>query len=366
ARPPFALALAAWLALVPLLVAVRGRDPRWAFPFGAAYGYACTFGVGASWFVPALARFFDTGLVAAALLGSVYSLLFWGTSFGLFAARAAVVSRPPATPGRRLLVAALWVASELLRGRLLGQPWGLLGYTQHAHVALVQIAAVTGVYGLSFLVALGSAAAADALRAIRGGRYRAAVRLVAAPAVLIATLWLLGAAIAAGGPAGGFGAHTVAVVQTNVPPERDWTRAYTDRQLAAHLRATQALSPASHPPLVVWPEHAVPRYLEEEPRLGAAPRRLARPTRADLLFGAPRYEAGRTYNSVRLITAAGRNGGAYDKRRLVLLAEENPLARETIAAPRDNPHRFSAGAGPAVLSSFVPLGVSVCHEILLP
>src|SRR5262249_57844153 len=145
---------------------------------------------GASWFVPALARFFDTGVVAATLLGSVYSLVFWGTSFGLFAAGAAMLSRRPATAGRRLLVAALWVASELLRGRAFGQPWGLLGYTQHAHVALVQIAAVTGGYGVSLLVPLRRAPAGDALPAIRARRPPPPPPVGAPPAGPAPTPWL--------------------------------------------------------------------------------------------------------------------------------------------------------------------------------
>ena len=33
--PPFDFAVAGWVALVPLLLGVRGRDPRNAFVFGA-------------------------------------------------------------------------------------------------------------------------------------------------------------------------------------------------------------------------------------------------------------------------------------------------------------------------------------------
>jgi apolipoprotein N-acyltransferase len=264
-----------------------------------------------------------------------------------------------------LALAAAWVATEALRARVLAQPWGLLGYTQHAHIALLQIAAVTGVYGVSFLLALAGATVADAVVALQARDVRQIPRIVGPPVGLVGTLWLLGAAIVAGGPAGGFGAHTVAIVQTNVPPERDWTRAYTDRQLAAHVEATRTLA-AAHPALVVWPEHAVPRYLESEPELGAMLAGLAQRSGADILFGAPRWQDGRTYNSVRLITAAGRNGGAYDKRRLVLFAEHNPLAPDPADARTDDPHQFSAGDGAGVLASFVPLGLTICHEILFP
>ena len=98
------------------------------------------------------------------------------------------------------------------------------------------------------------------------------------------------------------------------------------------------------------------------PSLGA----LAQRHGADLLFGAPRYAAGRSYNSVRLITAAGRNGGHYDKHRLVVVAEANPLTpawSETHGITLANSPRAT---DQHVLPSFVPLGVSICHELLFP
>ena len=109
----------------------------------------------------------------------------------------------------------------------------------------------------------------------------------------------------------------------NVTPEYHWTRAYTDRQLGAHLAATERI--ADDTALIVWPENAVPRYLEREPMLAATLSDLAVRRHADLLVGAPRISDDGIRNSVRLITAAGRNGGYYDKQHLVAFAEDRPL-----------------------------------------
>ena len=59
--------------------------------------------------------------------------------------------------GRRTLWAisgaALWVALEMVVARLLtGFPWNLLGSSQYQMTPLIQIASVTGIYGVSFLV----------------------------------------------------------------------------------------------------------------------------------------------------------------------------------------------------------------------
>ena len=141
--------------------------------------------------------------------------------------------------------------------------------------------------------------------------------------------------------------RSVAVVQTNVSPAVHWTRAYTDRQVMEDTRATDELVPTRGVELIVWPENAVARYLEIEPGLAAQLAALARRHGSDLLFGAPRQDDGRSYNSVRLITAAGRNGGYYDKQRLVFVAEANPL-RSASAESRDgDPARLAAGTGPA-------------------
>src|SRR5207244_5110036 len=136
------------------------------------------------------------------------------------------------------------------------------------------------------------------------------------------------------GPAGGFAAQPVAVVQTGVPPAFHWTRAYAEQQLMAHVRATEALPADGGPALIVWPENALTLYLESEPLLGRQLAALARRRRADLLFGGPRYADGHTFNSAHLLRASGQDGGHYDKQRLVLFAESGPRA----APPPDAPN----------------------------
>jgi apolipoprotein N-acyltransferase len=63
--------------------------------------------------------------------------------------------------------AAIWVALEMARGRLLtGFPWNFLGVSQYKMLPLIQVAAVTGVYGVSFLVVWMSVALVIALLAL--------------------------------------------------------------------------------------------------------------------------------------------------------------------------------------------------------
>jgi apolipoprotein N-acyltransferase len=328
-----------------------------------AYGFTCSATV-AGWLAATLARFFELPAPVGVLLGAVYGLTFWGTAFGLFAAGAARVLASGRPVSATISIAALWVATELLRGRLMGQPWCLLGYSQHAHVALIQIAELTAVYGVSFLVALGNAAIAQAIGLLRAHRGIDALRPPLFAAAVVAAAWTWGAWIVP--ERAGEGSLAVALVQTNVPPAVHWTRAYTDRQILAHTQLTDAQVPANGTRLIVWPENAVPRYLETEPGLAALLAGVARRHQSDLILGGPRYQDGRSYNSARLITAAGRNGGSYDKQRLVLFAEANPLRSPAPGGPDENPGEFTAGRGPGVLRNSLAVGVSICHEILFP
>ena len=367
ALPPYDVSAAGWFAIVPLLLVVRGRDPWSAFRVGVLSGFLSAWVV-TWWLAQAVARYFAAGMFVGVLAMSAAYALAVGSAFGLFAAGTAVLVQRARPLVASLTVPALWVACELLRGRLIGQPWGLLGYTQYTNTGLIQVAALTGVYGVSFVAAMANVAIAEAIARVRTGKPRRAVaKALALPACIVGAVWLGGALHAQRGPAGGFAAQRVAVIQTNVAPAFEWTRAYAEAEVLAHVRATDALPPASRPALIVWPENAVPRYLEGEPGLAAELAALAMRHRADLLFGAPRHEDGHTYNSLRLITAAGRNGGHYDKRHLVLFAEAGPLAGPVSRVPSESPREFSAGAAaPGILRSFVPLGVSICHEILYP
>jgi apolipoprotein N-acyltransferase len=360
ALPPWDWAVCGWLTLVPLLWAIRGQSVGSAFRLGLLYGYAV--GWAATWcFADAAMRYLRLPLPLASAAVALWYLVVVGVPMGGFAAAAAWFDRSRARGLGIVLVPATWVATELIRGRAIGQPWDLLGYTQHTHVALIQLAAVTGVYGVSFLLALGNLVIARTL--VPDGRpFGRRLRALVGPGALVAACWIVGALATRTVESGE--ARQIAVVQTNVAPRLAWTRAYTDTQVAAHVSASNALPRG--PALIVWPENSVPRYLEREPMLAVELATLANRHHADLLFGGPRYENGHTYNAARLITAAGRNGGHYDKHRLVLFAEEKPLAPAESGGPNESPEQFTPGTGPSVLASFVPIGVSICHEIVHP
>ena len=363
ALPPVDRAGLAWVTLVPLLIVLRSCSAPAGFAYGLLYG--CAFGWATTWWsVQAVERYFDLPLPVAGSGMALFYVAIFAPAFGLFGAGAACLSRKLRAPLAAIAIPCLWVVHELVRDRVVGQPWCLLGYSQHGHPGLIQIAAVTGVYGVSFVLVAGNFALATAFEQLRAGRRLRAGIAVFSALALVSVVWCAGVirmrpSLRALGKT-----RSIAVVQTGVAPAYQWTRAYAEKQLRAHVAATEGIR--TKPSLIVWPENAITQYLESDPLLASQLGDLAERHGADLLFGAPRYENDHTFNSVRLITADGRYGGHYDKQRLVLFAEAGLLADSGPGRPDPSPRQFSAGSEPGVLQSVMPVGVSICHEITYP
>ncbi len=94
-------------------------------------------------------------MVTSALLLVAYAL-YLGLYHGLFGLLLALTAARRNGYSLRALVFApfIWVAVELARTYITGFPWDLLGYTQIDNIPLTRIATFTGVYGLSFEIAL--------------------------------------------------------------------------------------------------------------------------------------------------------------------------------------------------------------------
>jgi apolipoprotein N-acyltransferase len=272
----------------------------------------------------------------------------------------------PARPGPRRLAAALvlvpsaFVAGEALRSwEGLGGPWGLLGASQWNAPALLSVAALGGVWGLSFLLVAVNVAVAAAVGRRVPGPTRATAAVVAAALPLAAlAFWSLRPAP---DPAG---TVRVAFVQPGVVGP-------VGERFRASERLSRALPADARPDLVVWGESSVGRDPAANPgdvaRLAATARAAGAPVLANV--DAQREAGGGIYKSALLIGDSGVLG-SYDKMRLVPFGEYVPLrpllgwvTRLTDAAAVDR-HR---GARLAVLGAGeLSVGPLVCFESAFP
>ena len=207
--------LLGWVALAPVLaLAATARTPGRAFLEGWVAGLAF-FLLLMRWLTHTMTTFSTMPMPVAVLVVvamAAYLGLFWGG-----------VAWAVAWLGRRMgpralwLAPALWVTGELLRTYLLsGFPWGLLGYVPSRRLLVIQIAAWTGVYGVSALLVLVNTALAWAAVERRG---RATAGALVVAGVAVAGALLVGRAHLAPIDAP---AVPVAVVQGNIPQDVKW------------------------------------------------------------------------------------------------------------------------------------------------
>jgi apolipoprotein N-acyltransferase len=235
---------------------------------------------------------------------------------------------------------------------------------------LVQSASVVGVYGLSWIVALVSAAAA----AVALTRRRTHLQGAVAVAGLLIVVTVAGALRLRDHSLLGEGtAFRVGLVQGDVEQDRKWNPAFRDEILNRHLQLSrQALALGAN--LVIWPESSTPFYFDLDTVLAAPFRRLAAQTRTPFLIGTDEAEHGpsgeRQYNSAVLLGADGRTHGNYRKMQLVPFGEYVPLKDalffvkplvEAVSdfSPGNDPHVFDLGNGHRV-------SVAICYESVYP
>jgi apolipoprotein N-acyltransferase len=343
-----------------------GVRPRRAFGLGLAAG-AVYFGGTLYWTPDVLRTFGGISLPLAVAAGGllVAYLALYPALVALVVAR--VCGRIGATGV--LVTPAVWVAAEMARRWVLGGfPWVLLGSSQAGVTPVVQTASLAGVYGLSAIVALVSAA----LALLVAGRGRARWVAPVAAAALVSVLSAWGAwRVQDGALVHGGQAVRVALVQGNVPQSEKWDEQRASGILDRYLAMTRA-GAAQGASLVVWPESSTPFMFEHDPAGRFAITRLAQELRIALLFGSDQYEPGtppRYYNSAFLVGPDGRTSGVYRKMHLVPFGEYVPLKRLLffVAPLVESVSDFSAGEDPAVM----PLGANrlstaICYEVVYP
>jgi apolipoprotein N-acyltransferase len=231
--------------------------------------------------------------------------------------------------GWAVVCAAAWTALEFGRGRILsGFPWNILGASQYAMLPLIQIASITGVFGVSFVVVWFSAAVAGALLVLARRPSPAGIWGQAAlPLLAVAVLVAFGMGRIAKIPAP-TRQIKVALIQPSIPQTLLWD----PKEDLSRFQKVIALSEkamAAKPALLLWPESSVPDFT---PEINQAIARLLATYHVWLMFCADDLEpavSGQTedFNSAFLVSPAGATDAIYHKRRLVIFGEYVPLLR---------------------------------------
>jgi apolipoprotein N-acyltransferase len=279
--------------------------------------------------------------------------------------------------GARAVLAApaVWVATEMGRTYIWdGFPWELLGYSQVTVLPVAQLASIVGVYGLSFFVAMVSAACAYVALERRAARWS----VLGVVAAVVAATGVWGAMRVRAHPLTGEGTPIrVGVLQGNVPQDQKWDPALSDAIMQRYVDMTrEAISRGAR--FVVWPESSTPFNYEEEPARAEPLRRLAREANLTMLIGSDQIEKilpvpngappqSRYFNAAFLVRPDGSTAAVYRKIHLVPFGEYVPLKRllffvgPIVEAVSD----YAPGTDPVLLPVAGHLAsTAICYEVI--
>lgn len=368
--PKFGNGILAWVALIPLFHALRDAKPREALKIGFLTGLIAHVGI-LYWisyvvvqygYLPVYAGIAVMVLLAAYL--SLYTALF---AMGIVFLRAR---------GHDLYLAAplLWTVLEFIRSYFLtGFPWENLAYSQYLFGNIIQIADITGIYGISFAIVLINAVLYNAVTA-QSRRRRSLMAGIGTACSILLLLQGYGHFRIASIQESLKKASSieVALVQGNIDQNIKWDERY-QRQTLDIYRSLSLRSIPAPGGLVVWPETAAPFYFERPGLLQETVVQLARISGRTLLFGSPCYEEGNgkvsLMNSAYLLRHDGAVAGRYDKVHLVPYGEYIPLRQffpfigKLVAGVGD----FRPGRGyDPLVSDGRRFGVLICYEGIFP
>jgi len=141
------LPLLAFFALVPLFWVFAACNHRWGVVYGTAFGVV-------------QGMLINYWLGTFSLITLQVVVLFFFISYLLFLVPLLWLYKRNRQIGFFIFPTA-WVFFDFLRtGGFLGYPWGMVGSSQYAFLPLIQIASITGIWGVSFIVLLVNAALA--------------------------------------------------------------------------------------------------------------------------------------------------------------------------------------------------------------
>ncbi|MDZ4241588.1 MAG: apolipoprotein N-acyltransferase, partial [Candidatus Omnitrophota bacterium] len=339
----------AWFGLVPLLLALDGKRPGAAYGLGWVFG--CAFFGGTLYWLMHVTGF-----------GMALLVMFLANYIGLFALGHSLWRKRPLME-KIFLYPALWTALEFIRDRFLsGFGWASLGHSQYLFLPVIQMADITGMFGVSFLVLMANVAIKETLRPSGGRRESRKAGLTLAmilAAVLVYGVFRLN-------PAKPDPTLRVAIVQPNIPQEMKWQSSAwpvnMEKMKELTLRAAE-----TRPDLIIWPETSYPGYIWDSPALYEDMKQFMAGVKVPLLFGAHTKIGDSYFNSAVLFDSAGQETAQYDKLHLVPFGEYLPLRRawpflEEIVPIED----FTAGRKQTVFT--IPdgkgqtLSVLICFE----
>ena len=351
----FNLQFLAWFAFVPFFFALEGKTKLQSF----SLAYLCGF-----LFFTLSMYWLSHVTIAGWVILSLYQALY----FGIFGLAFFYFSK---TFISYFTLSAAWVVLEYIRSHIGGGiGWNLLGYSQYKNLPVIQIADITGAWGVSFLVMLMSITIYAAIKMIK--KHHSKTIIVPTFIVLILSISTLcyGYFVITSFSKIKQSSIKISVVQGNIPQQNKWDEKFKNEIIDTYKNLTIQVS-EHKPDLIIWPETAVPGALNHKEELMYQVRGIAKRTKTNLLVGAPmvgEQYSDKYYNSAILFSGSGDILTRYDKLHSVAFGEFVPFEDNlpflrNIFPPVGN---FASGGEYTIFKLPTDFGVLICFEDIFP
>ncbi len=376
AYPPFDQGWLCWIALTPLICAVwfTPRTPRHNLLRACWLGYLwglVFFSITFRWLIEVTGG----GWFILSLYFALYPAA-WTTFLAIITPRPGTAATHPFLRssnnlGLTLSASAAWVGLEWIRGTLFsGFGWNNLGTALHDQTALIQIADITGVGGISFLILAANLMLVITVRRLTLEVGRTSLRPhydFTLTVALVAAAFSYGVHHYYAEPPGETATVKIAAVQANIPQDQKWDEDFENHILDTYRRLTD-LAVISEPNLLIWPEAATPRPLLLDDRMKSEVAAVLEKFHGDFLLGTINYDHTGAYNAAVVLSPSGAPQ-LYYKMHLVPFGEFIPFRHSfplfAWIVGNQVPSDFNAGTEPVVfeLRSWpIKIAPLICFE----
>ncbi len=349
----------AWIAFIPLIYCSLRNCVRNSLIYGFISGMICS-AFSLYWIFSVLEYNTNSYIQSFAASGILWAYL--SLYFSLWSGIISFSRRHFHPVLSSLFGACAWVTLEFIRTYFLtGFGWNSLGYSQSSFVHIIQIADITGVYGVSFIIVFINMLLYYWLQDSKNKRY-----LVLSAALFFAVILYGSVRIGKYNPTYGE-KISVGVVQPNIDQYKKWNDSYIDYILQT-LGNNAEYFKDKNIDLLIYPETALPGYLQNDLKLQNTVNDISSFSKLTLI-GSPGFYNELIYNSIFAVKQDGTILNSHNKNHLVVFGEYIPF-RKILAkyfGVLNSLGDFSKGQAMQIFRyNNLAVGATICSENFFP
>lgn len=348
----------AWIGLIPLIYCILNSNVYYSAVNGFIAGLTCNV-ISAYWMVPFLLN--NTNSLTDSAIVSLLSWLYLTVYFVFWSVLINLSKKYASNITLALVASSIWLLFEFIKTYILtGLPWNLLGYTQASFPAIIQIADVAGIYGVSFVIVLINMFLYFWLKD-KNKKYLISVILIIT-ALLIYGFFRMAKFYTQYGEK-----ITVGIVQPNIEQYKKWDRNHKDNIIKILYSNAQFFND-KQVDIILYPETVLPRMLEENEEIQKIVSDISANAQLNLIGGMSGVND-KIYNTIFLVSKNGEIIDKYKKNHPVIFGEYIPfkfILSKLLTSLNVTGNISTDNSIQTFRFNNIILGINICSENLFP